>query len=109
MMDKITKWLWVTALSFSMIVPVHQALGQSSDVARIATYRGDDRERRLVEGATKEGVLTIYSAVAVDDNAAIVDAFQKRYGIKVNVWRSSSEGSGIECSPKAKLIVTWWI
>jgi iron(III) transport system substrate-binding protein len=60
-------------------------------VAEIAAYQGDDRTARLTEGARKEGTLTLYGSAPVDDLAAVTDAFEKAYGVKVRVWRASSE------------------
>jgi iron(III) transport system substrate-binding protein len=59
--------------------------------AEIATYQGADRTARLVAGARKEGTLTLYGSAPVDDLAAITAAFEKAYGVKVRVWRASSE------------------
>ena len=59
--------------------------------ADIATYQGADRTARLAEGARKEGTLTLYGSAPVDDLAAITQAFEKAYGVKVKVWRASSE------------------
>jgi len=59
--------------------------------ADIATYQGPDRTQRLVAGAKKEGTLTIYTSATVDDMTALTVAFEKKYGIKANVWRASSE------------------
>jgi iron(III) transport system substrate-binding protein len=52
---------------------------------------GPDREKKLLEGAKKEGTLVIYTSAQNDDMGALVDAFKKKYGINVEVWRSSSE------------------
>jgi iron(III) transport system substrate-binding protein len=60
-------------------------------VAEIAAYQGSDRMARLVEGARKEGTLTLYGSAPPDDLAAITQAFEKAYGVKVRVWRASSE------------------
>jgi iron(III) transport system substrate-binding protein len=68
------------------------ALAQQSRVAEIATYQGADREQRLIEGAKKEKELTFYSSVPPDDISALVSAFDKKYGVKVKVWRADSEG-----------------
>jgi iron(III) transport system substrate-binding protein len=57
----------------------------------IATYTGQDRERMLLEGARKEGMLTIYTSATVEDITALTTAFEKKYGIKPAVWRASSE------------------
>jgi len=63
------------------------AYGQSD----IATYQGADRTQKLVEGAKKEGTLTIYSSATVEDMTALTTAFTKKYGVKTQVWRASSE------------------
>jgi iron(III) transport system substrate-binding protein len=70
------------------------ALGQvkaNATAADVAGYSGADREQKLVEGAKKEGALEIYTSAQSDDMGALVAAFEKKYGIKVTVWRSSSE------------------
>ena len=38
-------------------------------LAELAMYSGPDRTERLIAGAKKEGVLTIYSSVTSDDSA----------------------------------------
>jgi iron(III) transport system substrate-binding protein len=67
------------------------AVAQGSRTAEIAAYTGADREQRLLEGGKREGALTMYSNAPTDDNAALVGAFEKKYGIKVNLYRASSE------------------
>jgi iron(III) transport system substrate-binding protein len=44
----------------------------------IATYQGADRQERLLEGAKKEGELTVYHAYR--RLTAITSAFTKKYG-----------------------------
>ncbi len=60
-------------------------------LANIATYDGPDRTARLVAGAKQEGVVNVYTSAATDDVAVLVAAFAKKYGVKLNVWRGSSE------------------
>jgi iron(III) transport system substrate-binding protein len=60
----------------------------AADVAAIA---GPDRLQRLIDGATREGALTIYTSAQTDDLGPVVSAFEKKYGITATVWRSSSE------------------
>jgi iron(III) transport system substrate-binding protein len=67
------------------------APAQTSRAVEIAAYAGADRAQRLIEGAKREGALTMYSNAPTDDNAALVGAFEKKYGIKVNLYRASSE------------------
>jgi iron(III) transport system substrate-binding protein len=63
----------------------------AQSVAEVAAYMGADREQKLVAGAKKEGTLDMYTSAQSDDMGALVQAFEKKYGIKVNMWRSSSE------------------
>src|SRR3982751_1549605 len=69
---------------------IAQGQGKPS-TAELGALAGPDREQKLVEGAKKEGELNIYTSAQSDDMGALVSAFEKKYGIKVNVWRSSSE------------------
>ncbi len=48
-------------------------------------------ERRLIEGARREGEINLYSSLVVEDLTAIAAAFDKKYGIKVKFWRAGSE------------------
>ena len=67
------------------------ALAQTS-VADIALYEGADRQARLLEGAKKEGGLTIYSSATNEDMQAMIKAFEQKYpGVKIKFWRSDSE------------------
>jgi iron(III) transport system substrate-binding protein len=67
------------------------ALAQAKGSASIAGYTGPDREKRLIEGAKKEGTLMIYTSAPIDDMAVLTGAFEKKYGIKVKLWRAGSE------------------
>jgi iron(III) transport system substrate-binding protein len=66
------------------------AAGAPLTPQEIATYTGADRQERLLEGAKKEGELTVYHAYP--QLSAVTAAFTKKYGIKVKNWRSGSEG-----------------
>ncbi len=68
------------------------AVAQTNVLADIAGYQGPDRQARLVEGAKKEGEVMFYSSIPVEDLAVLTAAFDKKYGVKVKVWRADSEG-----------------
>src|SRR5262245_63521344 len=85
--ESLSKPLQLFAFLAALAATAVPAYAQSE----IATYQGADRTQRLVEGAKKEGTLTIYSSATVDDMAALTQAFEKKYGIKTQVWRASSE------------------
>src|SRR5215470_3979352 len=83
----------VIALAALVASPAAPALAQNNNrAAEIAAYQGPDREKRLVEGAKKEGELMFYSSIPVEDIAVLTAAFDKKYGVKVKVWRADSEG-----------------
>src|SRR3954467_2083840 len=62
-----------------------------ASLEEMASYQGADRTQRLVEGAKKEGPLSMYTSAQGDDMGALVSAFEKKYGIKVSMFRTSSE------------------
>ena len=54
-------------------------------------YQGADRDQRLLAGAKKEGRAVVYTSLNLKDSVPITQAFEKKYGVKVELWRSSSE------------------
>lgn len=60
-------------------------------VADILTYQGQDREQRLLERAKQDGALTLYTSLAPTESKPLAEAFEKKYGIKVELWRAISE------------------
>jgi iron(III) transport system substrate-binding protein len=54
-------------------------------------YRGADRDQKLVEQAKKEGTLTLYTSLATNESMPLTTAFEKKYGIKVVLWRTTSD------------------
>jgi iron(III) transport system substrate-binding protein len=67
------------------------ARAQNADT--ILTYRGPDREQKLIEGAKKEGEVVFYSGMIVNQALRpVAAAFQKKYPfIKMTFWRGDSE------------------
>lgn len=68
-----------------------EAAGEATAASNIALYEGADRQARLVEAAKKEGELTLYTVTPSTNSDPVVAAFTKKYGIKVNLWRASSD------------------
>lgn len=59
--------------------------------ADLALYEGPDREQRFLEGARREGELNVYTSAQTTDLGPVVEAYEKKYGIKANIWRAGSE------------------
>lgn len=79
---------------FALVVcAVYSAFAQNNAAtgAAIATYEGADRMERLIAGAKKEGTLTLYTSIAASDVTLMTAEFEKRYGVKVIVWRAAND------------------
>src|SRR2546426_12446049 len=63
----------------------------NATAADVGLYAGPDRLEKLSEGAKKEAELNLYTSAQSDDMGALVGAYEKKYGVKVSVWRASSE------------------
>jgi len=62
---------------------------QSAGLSDIASLQGEARQQALVDGARKEGEITIY--FAHPSMRAMATAFTEKYGVKVSQWRAGSE------------------
>jgi iron(III) transport system substrate-binding protein len=68
------------------------AFAQAKGTAvELAAYTGADRQQRLVDGAKKEGPLSLYTSAQSDDMGALIAGFEKKYGLKTTTWRAGSE------------------
>src|SRR6267154_2063565 len=68
-----------------------QAQRDTAKNREIYLYRGADREKRIIEGAKKEREVVVYTSLNLKDSVPIVEVFERKYGVKVRLWRSSSE------------------
>lgn len=57
----------------------------------LLNYSGADRDQKVLAAAKKEGAFTLYTSIAEKDLAPLVGPFEKKYGIKVKVWRAGSD------------------
>jgi iron(III) transport system substrate-binding protein len=64
-----------------------------ADLPHRALYllEGPERQGRLLAGAKKEGTVIIYTSLNTQDSGPLTAAFEKKYGIKTQLWRSASE------------------
>lgn len=87
--------LFKTAAQLTLAAIVLQMPAQAqpapSKNEAIYMYRGADRHEKLVENARKEGMLMFYTSMAPTESRPLADAFEKKYGIKVELWRGPNE------------------
>jgi len=88
----LVKWLFAL-IGLLAALPSRPAVAQTpaSTSAEAASYAGADRTEWLIAGARKAGTVTVYTSANLEDMTVLGDAFEKKYGVKVRVWRASSE------------------
>jgi iron(III) transport system substrate-binding protein len=75
-----------------LALPGHSFAQQARGaMAELAQYTGADRLQKLTDGAKKEGALSIYTSAQSSDMGPLVAAFEKKYGVKAEMWRAGSE------------------
>jgi len=78
------------ALLAALAAPIAAAQApQKNDEA--FRYRGPDREARLLERAKQEGSVVLYTSLAPTESKPLAEAFEKKYGVKVELWRALSD------------------
>jgi iron(III) transport system substrate-binding protein len=80
----------VYALLCSLLASVVLAQAPAKNDA-VFLYRGADREARLVQRAKSEGRVVLYTSLAPTESRPLADAFQKKYGVTVELWRALSD------------------
>jgi iron(III) transport system substrate-binding protein len=80
---------WALVFALSSATACAQAGG--TDNSSIYSYNGPDREQRLIAKAREEGTLALYTSMATTESARLALAFERRYGVKVQLWRALSE------------------
>jgi iron(III) transport system substrate-binding protein len=81
----------VLVAALPLAFPAHAQIKPNATTADVGLYAGADRLQKLIEGAKKEGELNLYTSAQADDIGAVAAAYEKKYGIRVSMWRSSSE------------------
>jgi iron(III) transport system substrate-binding protein len=79
------------AILLMLMLAAFAGSGYAQTLAELAAYEGSDRSARLIAGAKKEGSLQFYTTIPPEYLKPITDAFETKYGVKVDVWRARSE------------------
>ena len=79
-------------LSLSIAAIAISVAGARAD-DNVLTYKGADREQKLLEGARAEGEVVLYSTIIVNQAMRpLADAFEKKYPfVKMTYWRGDSQ------------------
>ncbi len=85
-----TSWVaaWLAAASACFVAPAPAQVAVLAELAHSATA---DRIARLAPGARKEGTVTLYTTVPPANLERLIADFERRYGVKLHVWRAGSD------------------
>jgi iron(III) transport system substrate-binding protein len=83
--------LAITIAGFASLLGARSATALTNE--EIFTYKGADREQKLIEGAKQEGQVVLYSGLIVNQMLRpLTTGFMKKYPfVKMTYWRADSE------------------
>jgi len=84
------KWHHALAWAARFVLSAWPLAAFAAD-SSLLTSTAPDRQQKLEAAAKAEGSLSLYTSIAQRDLAPLIGPFEKRYGIKVNVWRASGD------------------
>jgi iron(III) transport system substrate-binding protein len=80
--------LLIAVAAFAASVAFAQSAAKNEELYK---YRGADRDARLMERAKQEGTVSLYTSLAPTESKPLAEAFEKKYGVKVDLWRALSD------------------
>jgi iron(III) transport system substrate-binding protein len=84
------RWGFVGLAVLASLAVLAPATAQPLTTAQTGRFTGPDRLARLIAGAKREGSVTVYSSIPLVTMTEITGAFEKRYGIEVELYRAES-------------------
>ena len=67
------------------------AIEANREVVLASELKGTDRAEKLLAKARTEATLNLYATMGQEQITVLATEFEKKYGIKVNIWRANSE------------------
>jgi iron(III) transport system substrate-binding protein len=80
----------ISRLIFALLLAVAAPLAAAQSFGELASDGSPSRHERLAEAARKEASVTFYTSNAAPTIRLLSADFEKRYGVRVEVWRASS-------------------
>jgi iron(III) transport system substrate-binding protein len=71
-------------------------------LSQLAAYTGADREQILIAGARAEGMVSWYTSLAGSSYKELAQGFEKKYGVKCEVYRAASNELQARIAAEAK-------
>ena len=81
----------LAALALPLAARAQRPAAADSPLRALYMYQGADRDAKILAEAKKQGQVVMYTSLNLKDSVPITDAFEKKTGVKVQLWRASSE------------------
>ena len=90
---RLARWATAALAAMQLLAGPGAVIAQSLEPHRaVLMYQGADRDKRVLDKARQEGSVSVYSSLAPTEAQPLVEAFESKYGIKVQMWRGLSDG-----------------
>ena len=86
-----SRWIQSASRLIPLLAALAAALPSFAQEPSLLQYGGPDRALKLIAAAQKEGSFALYTSFAEKDLPILIVPFEKKYGVKVKIWRSGSE------------------
>jgi iron(III) transport system substrate-binding protein len=83
--------MWLGAVAACLLSFGAGAIEATREVILATEMKGADRHERILAKARMEGALNLYATMGQEQIGVLSAEFERKYGIKVNVWRANSE------------------
>jgi iron(III) transport system substrate-binding protein len=81
----------LAALAAPVVARAQGGAAAESPHRALYMYQGPDREARLLAEAKRQREVVIYTSLNLKDSVPLIEAFEKKTGVKAQLWRASSE------------------
>jgi len=84
-------WVMAAMLAWSGEYAGASAPAGADTALYVQRDQGSERERRLLANAKREGTVVVYTSMNLKDSQPLIEAFEKKHGVKVNLWHAVGE------------------
>jgi iron(III) transport system substrate-binding protein len=81
----------LAALAAPLVARAQRPAAADSPHRALYRYQGVDRDAKLAAEGKAQGQVVVYTSLNLKDSVPLAEAFERRTGVKVSLWRAGSE------------------
>jgi iron(III) transport system substrate-binding protein len=81
----------LAALAAPLVARAQRPAAADSPHSALYRYQGVDRDAKLAAVGKAQGQVVVYTSLNLKDSVPLAEAFERRTGVKVSLWRAGSE------------------